>query len=558
MRKLLLVLFIPFFLPRPASAQDLSAPEIYQQTLRSTGWVYGPRLNGTGWIVDRERKLIVTNRHIAENAATAFVIFPMYKDGRVLAESGHYRNKECRIAGAVIHREANRDLALIELESLPDGVDEVKLAAASPAVGSRVHIIGNEGAAGCVFTYAPGKVASLRRMKQKVGGVAIDCRVIDLLAPFVAGDSGGPVVNERGELVAILSATGNAGWVREKMGGFSIDVNEIKSFVAEGSKKCKHPDPSEARVHLEQGLTLARMGEWDKALPELNDAIRLNPKNARALQVRGQVFAATEENVNALADFSETIRLEPNDARTYRLRAKLYDKLGDKDKAQADRQTLAKLVPVSLGLSAANIAVDTVKNVAWVRTDGAGGTGCLVEGPKKLVITSASLVGDSKTVDVFFPDFADGKLISDRDHYLKNVKPIVGRVVFKEVRSDLAVLALESSPEGLSGVKLADGGAFQGETVHVLGHSKSRPLWQDRLGVARNIYRRKGTYKDVEFDARVVLVDASLKDGEAGCPVVNERGELVGMISLRATTAPALACSVDISEIKDVLARASK
>ena len=49
-------------------------------------------------------------------------------------------------------------------------------------------------------------------------------------------------------------------------------------------------------------LPYREMGEWNKALADLDRAIVLNPKNAWAIERREQVYQAMEKDGEALAD----------------------------------------------------------------------------------------------------------------------------------------------------------------------------------------------------------------------------------------------------------------
>src|SRR5262245_28324383 len=58
---------------------------------------------------------------------------------------------------------------------------------------------------------------------------------------------------------------------------------------------------------------------------------------------------------------------------------------------------------------------------AWVRAenDGAGG-GFIVDVEKRLLVTCRHIVADRKKVDVFFPWFRDGELVTNQRDYLSN------------------------------------------------------------------------------------------------------------------------------------------
>src|SRR5262249_47431485 len=135
-------------LPGRAAAEEVAASKIYQQTLRSVAWVVVPLPGdgtsmGSGWLVDRAHKVLITNHHVVENQDAVQVFFPTYKDGKPFTAPDYYLKHVTPVRGKVIDTDIARDLAAIELESLPPEVAELKLAADSAAPGDRVHSIGN-------------------------------------------------------------------------------------------------------------------------------------------------------------------------------------------------------------------------------------------------------------------------------------------------------------------------------------------------------------------------------------------------------------------------------
>src|SRR5689334_7462022 len=68
-----------------------SSTDIYRDTLRVTAWVVTPaKGKGTGWVVDRARKLIVTNYHVVGDNESVDVVFPIRRDGRLVTERSYY------------------------------------------------------------------------------------------------------------------------------------------------------------------------------------------------------------------------------------------------------------------------------------------------------------------------------------------------------------------------------------------------------------------------------------------------------------------------------------
>src|SRR5262249_49626730 len=100
---------------------------------------------GTGFIVDREKRLMVTNKHVVADKDELHVMFPAHEAGHVRSDRAYYLRKVEPIKGKVLDRDAGHDLALVELESVPPEAVELKLAMRSPEPGDKIHASGNPG-----------------------------------------------------------------------------------------------------------------------------------------------------------------------------------------------------------------------------------------------------------------------------------------------------------------------------------------------------------------------------------------------------------------------------
>ena len=76
-------------------------------------------------------------------------------------------------------------------------------------------------------------------------------------------------------------------------------------------------DTGDADAHYRRGLACQEKGDYDKAIVEFTEAIRLDPKDADAYHNRGLAYGKKGEHDNAIADFNEAIHLDPKDAGAY-------------------------------------------------------------------------------------------------------------------------------------------------------------------------------------------------------------------------------------------------
>jgi serine protease Do len=213
-----------------ASEGALSRPDLYRQTLHATVRIVTPDGAGSGWVVDRDRRLVITNAHVVGDNDTVQVVFPEFKDGRVIADRLYYRLHAHPIAAKVLRTDPRRDLAVLELASLPDGTAPLKLAADSPSPGEDVFTIGNPALGGGLWVFTDGMVRQVSTFHGKPLGKDLPhrtFRAVETQMPLYHGDSGGPLVNDRGELVGVNECT----FARRHDFSVHIDVSAVRQFL---------------------------------------------------------------------------------------------------------------------------------------------------------------------------------------------------------------------------------------------------------------------------------------------------------------------------------------
>ena len=220
-----------------APAQEPSAGgKVYKQVVPSVAWIRTSRATGSGTLVDKDRKLVLTNYHVIEGAEKSSgydsvqVYFPDMAGGRPNADRNHYKGKPA-LRGEVIAVNRRWDLAVVQLNKVPDDVPEVKLAAASPGPGDGIHSIGNAGTSGALWGYVRGSVRNVypKQWKAKVGNrvLSFNARVIEADSPTNPGDSGGPLLNDAGELVGVTQG----GQTSANAVSYFIDLSEVRKLL---------------------------------------------------------------------------------------------------------------------------------------------------------------------------------------------------------------------------------------------------------------------------------------------------------------------------------------
>jgi hypothetical protein len=153
---------------------------------------------------------------------------------------------------------------------LPEALQELALAAKSARRGETVHSIGNSS---CEFT---GSRQLWRYTTGKVRGVfsttlpAFEGKVLETDAPTNKGDSGGPVVNDAGQLVAVAMGYDPG----TRLVSQNVDVSEVKTFLQDARERTK-------RASGFRGLAAALLGAPKKSSPTLAATWKVNSIEVR-------------------------------------------------------------------------------------------------------------------------------------------------------------------------------------------------------------------------------------------------------------------------------------
>src|SRR5262249_34877668 len=126
--------------------------------------------------------------------------------------------------------------------------------------------------------------------------------------------------------------------------------------------------------------------------------------------------------------------------------------------------------------SAEKIYDRTLHSTVWVLQPlGQGkartGSGSLIDGQRWLILTNYHVVGDKDTAIVYFPMYEKGKLVAEKQLYMRQGHAIPGKVIVKDPKRDLALIQLEGSiPSEARSLKLSKDSPSPGQRVHSVGN----------------------------------------------------------------------------------------
>jgi serine protease Do len=200
----------PFEIPRGGGNGRRGAPQ--QEEVRGSG---------SGFIIDKAG-YILTNNHVIEDAS------------KIEVQLASMRDIEDLLPAKLIGRDALTDTALIQLTELPNTpLTEIKFGdSAQMAPGDWVMAIGNPFT--LQNTVTVGVVSAVGRQQiasRSVGGGTRVEEMIQTDAAINRGNSGGPLLNIRGEVIGINSAIASDQTGSFLGVGFAVPINKVRDLL---------------------------------------------------------------------------------------------------------------------------------------------------------------------------------------------------------------------------------------------------------------------------------------------------------------------------------------
>ena len=258
---------------------DLSGPAEQLLTWRKkTVIVKAGQGFGSGFFVSSEGH-IITNYHVVEDVIRVAVekqSTPMVSVITCEVEGARVAPAEQRLTAEVVHAVPSRDLAVLKVVDAQRRYEYFELAD-SIALGEQVFAIGSPGG-GLPWAIRQGLVSGVYKYPSSItDGLVFEAddsslRRVDRLyadvvltdIPISSGDSGGPLLNAKGNLVGATFATPtnlSSGAV-----GYHISLGDLREVV-EGAKRGEvgdFPPDLWGNVFNEHELTFARPHDLDK------------------------------------------------------------------------------------------------------------------------------------------------------------------------------------------------------------------------------------------------------------------------------------------------------
>jgi len=112
-------------------------------------------------------------------------------------------------------------------------------------------------------------------------------------------------------------------------------TGDVLQFGTKDPEAVRHWDQV-AHARYQRGTAYVTKKEYDLALADFNESLRLNPKEARAFVARGGIYLYRAEYKRAIADFDEALKLSPKEINALVNRGVTYRQKNDPDRALVD------------------------------------------------------------------------------------------------------------------------------------------------------------------------------------------------------------------------------
>lgn len=356
--------------------KPVSNPQ-YDRMLKSVALILceaedGSTCNGTGWVVDAEQRLLVTNHHVIEGFTDCKVFFPEYVDGQLITDPSKSITGSRAIGGIVKDSDPECDLAIVQIEKLPSGIVPLELADSSATPGQTIHsIAGSTVGSQSLWIYSTGHVRQIVRGMLATGHEA---SVLESDMATNQGNSGGPVCDDEGRVVAVVEGARTDA----RLMSLKVELQSLADYLTNGLR-CIEPRSVEdlkfsAERHLAadrpevalklitqalkkekksadlfamRGKCWLRQGDLDTARGDFADALEIDGSCSEAHCGQGVIAFKEEEYEESIEHYSNALRHDPGNIDYILLRAEARDYFGEYETALSDYNAVLKKDPNS-------------------------------------------------------------------------------------------------------------------------------------------------------------------------------------------------------------------
>jgi serine protease Do len=253
---------------------------------------------GTGFVVNAEKGVIVTNRHVVADTSLKYSV--VTKDGK-------------KMDIEKIYRDPNFDLALVQVNIADNQLKALELGDSSKLKSGQTLIAIGNALGRFDNTVTTGVVSGLGRSISAGDPFSSETELLDNLiqtdAAINPGNSGGPLLNSAAQVIGVNVATTEGA----QNIGFAIPINSVKSIVEEFITNGKI---SRAYLGVSYKLITKDLAKLND-VPEgayLQEILKDSPAEKAGLQTADIITKIDNQTIDSETKLSEIIQSKkPND-----------------------------------------------------------------------------------------------------------------------------------------------------------------------------------------------------------------------------------------------------
>ncbi|WP_260446805.1 tetratricopeptide repeat-containing serine protease family protein [Nostoc sp. 2RC] len=367
---------------QPQSAMALSSTEVGKIAKGITVLIDNKNSSGTGIIIQKEGNIytVITAKHVIETKAKYEIVTP--------------DNQRHQLNYDTVKKLPEVDLAIAQFTS-PQSYTVAKIGNSNTITeGTTAYVAGFPQATAAIsntiYNFTDGRITANASQPLRDGYALVYNNVT------LPGMSGGPVLNDKGELIGIHGRGDEADIETSKINstvayvksGFNLgipintflrlstqagidlgvtppsistpktpkaddfyiqagdnyDKGDFKGAIANYTTAIKL-NPKYLDAYNNRGLARYNLGDFQGAIDDFNQALKINSKDADAYNNRGLARSALGDKKSAIADYNRAIEINPNYLLAYNNRGIARNSLDDSKNAIADFNQALKINP---------------------------------------------------------------------------------------------------------------------------------------------------------------------------------------------------------------------